>query len=81
MRETYLLFFRENPLAEVDQLLVLVHFIILFIHPLIEGIGVQDPLGVDLKKRGRKMENDLKEQSDVGGTFVKISSERFRSAM
>lgn len=37
---TYLLLFGEDPLAEVDWLLVLVHLVVFFIHPLIESICV-----------------------------------------
>lgn len=51
----YLLLLWEDPLAEAHSLLVLVHLIVFLIHPLVEGVGVQDPLGMHLgeEERGR----------------------------
>lgn len=39
-KNTYLFLFGENLLAEADWLLVLIHFVVFLIHPLIEGICV-----------------------------------------
>lgn len=40
----------KDPLAETHRLLVLVHFVIFLIHPLVESIGVDDPFSMHLRE-------------------------------
>ena len=73
-RATYFFLPGEDPLAEADRLLVLVHLIVLLVHPLVVGICVQHPLGVDL---GRTTTDVSRERPRCGGrlrTGVPIGS-------
>lgn len=44
----YLLLLGEDPLTDVERLLVLVHLVVFLVHPLVEGVCVQDPLSMNL---------------------------------
>lgn len=50
----YLLLFKEDALADVHQLPVLIYFIIHLIHPLVKGVRVQDPLYMHLERARSK---------------------------
>lgn len=51
--ETYHFFPWEDPLAQRQGLLVLIHFIIFLVHPLVKGICVHDPLSMHLRASHR----------------------------
>lgn len=68
----YLLLLGEDPLAEADRLLVLVHLVVFFVHPLVVGVGVQHPLSVNLQ--GEREEREAEPSSSPTSGVTGLTS-------